>query len=65
MRIEQLETEIRPDVLREFAKIAIVDNVRLTQEIAELKESLAKTVEQITLGYQDKLLRLQSKLFEK
>ena len=65
MRIEQLDTENRPDILREFAKLTVADNVRLIQELAELKKSLAKTAEQIKLGYQDKLLRLQSKLFEK
>jgi transposase len=65
MRIEELETEQRPDVLREFAKLTLVENARLTQEVSELKKAQVKTLEQLKLGYQDKLSKLQSKLFAK
>ena len=60
-----LDTEQRADILREFAKLSVVENIRLNQENAELRESQAKALEQIRLGYQDTLCKLQKKLFGK
>jgi len=50
------------DVIREFAKIAILENSRLRSEIASLKQ-VNHDHEQQWLAYQDRLVRLQKKLF--
>jgi len=63
MVLERLDQEDRPDVLRELAKIAIQDNIRLSQEVSALRNAQAQTADQMRLGYQDKLVRLQKKLF--
>ncbi|MGK5086806.1 IS66 family transposase [Bdellovibrionota bacterium FG-2] len=63
MNLNFLDTESRPDILREFAKISVVENLRLIKEISELKKAQVKSLEQVKLGYLDTLTKLQTKLF--
>jgi transposase len=63
MNLNFLDTETRSDILREFAKISVVENIRLIHEISELKKAQAKSLAQIRLGYLDTLTKLQKKLF--
>jgi transposase len=58
-----LDLESRPDVLREFAKVALLETFRVKQEMAFLKSASNEQAEQIRLAFQDKLLRLKTKLF--
>jgi hypothetical protein len=63
MDLSFLDAESRADVLRQFAKLSVVENMRLKKENSELRKTQAKTLEQIRLGYKDTLRRLQKKLF--
>jgi transposase len=63
MNLNFLDTEARPDILRELARISVVENLRLTKEISELKKAQAQSLEQARLGYLDTLTKLQKKLF--
>jgi transposase len=63
MNLDFLEREERADILREFARLTLVDNVRLKQEIASLKKTQSEAAEQSRLAYQDRLTKLQTLLF--
>jgi hypothetical protein len=65
MDLSFLDTESRTDILREFAKLSVAENLRLIQENSDLKKVQAQSLEQIRLSYQDTLCRLQKKLFGK
>jgi transposase len=57
-----LDRELPSDVLREFAKLAMSEIDRLRKENAALKQS-EYDAEAMRLGYQDRLLKLQKKVF--
>jgi len=57
-----LDRESRSDILREFARLSVLDSERLRQENANLKKA-QHDAEQARLGYEDRLTRLQKKLF--
>ena len=65
MDLNFLDLEKRADILREFAKLSLVENLRLSEENSRLRESQAKSLEQMRLSYQDKLLKLQALAFGK
>jgi hypothetical protein len=57
-----LNRESDAEVLREFARLAVLETERLKETVAELRqESLDR--EQLRLSYEDRLLKLQKKLF--
>ena len=60
-----LDNESRSDVLREFAKLSVSEVIRLNGEVAELKKAQALSAEQVRLSFQDKLTKLQTKLFDR
>lgn len=60
MDLSYLDQEQRADVLREYAKAAILEAFRMRVENAELKKS---DIEQARLAFQDRLTRLKVKLF--
>ena len=65
MKLDFLDKERRPEVLREFAKLSVTENVRLLREIAKLKAAQQESLEQIRANYADTLSQLQKKLYGK
>jgi transposase len=63
MDLEFLDRESRADILREFAKVSVTEVIRLSQEVSELKKAQTTSEEQIRLGYQDRLSKLQKMMF--
>jgi transposase len=57
-----LNRESNADVLREFARVAVCEIERLSEIVAELRKSSLDR-EQLRLSYEDRLLKLQKKLF--
>lgn len=62
MNLNFLDRQTNAEVLREFAKLTLLENDRFRRELAVLKKSLHDEA-QIRLGYQDRLLKLNKKLF--
>jgi hypothetical protein len=62
MNVSFLDRKMPLDVVREFAKIAILENSRLRSEIASLRQAQYDQDQQ-WLAYEDRLVRLQKKLF--
>ncbi len=62
MNVNFLDRETQPEILREFARITLLDNERLRQKVAELSKGLYDR-EQLRLAYEDRLSKLKAKLF--
>lgn len=62
MNVSFLDREMHSDVLREFAKLAVYEIDHLKQELAQLKKTQYEA-DQVRLAYEDRLLKLQKKLF--
>lgn len=65
MDLSFLDHESRLDVLREYAKLAILDAVRVREENVESKNAKADEAQQIRLAFKDKLTKLKVKLFKR
>lgn len=57
-----LDRELPADLIREFAKLILIENHNIKKENAALRKA-KYDAEQVRLAYEDRLLRLQKKLF--
>ena len=62
MDLHFLDRQKNPEILREFARLTLIENERFRRELAELRKVLHDAA-QVKLGYEDRLLKLTKKLF--